>query len=274
MNRRARWLCCLLFLGCPKSEQTDAGVPTTALPDPVPRDNTVYRADGPPGPYSEPPLEVVREFTCRPENVPTETIFEDVEGTANEHLAIVPQGDLCNYQLVYKIDAQTSTLSTEPSGYVLGAATRFSDGARVVCSSALEHHEFGAQGRFRQIDRVPIRCWASSTTTFGAPLVAVAGSPDYAAWVRKLSPHPTRSGAYVLEWSHDFSFQFFNMSDNGRPATDGVYETVLTFDGTTLAAEPAVKTSDRTNPMAGGTYEPFTPSDEEKAVLLRLSEGP
>jgi hypothetical protein len=64
-------------------------------------------------------------------------------------------------------------------------------------------------------------------TSFSVSTLAVPPATDWAAWGREFKPHPTRANAYVLEWAYDFTFQFFNMSDNGRPSTDGLYETVL-----------------------------------------------
>lgn len=262
------------LLGCPRTEPAPDGGAGGGSGgaggglQPAPDGLTIYRPDGGVVPeYSERPVTPLREFRCRAELVTGETVIEEVEGAAGEAVAIVPTGPDCNYDLIYRAGTGTAPLSAQPSGYLFAGATRFPDGVRLVCASELHHAVSAGIGT---MDQVPIRCWASATTSGFAAAVAVEGSSEYAAWVRALKPHPMRSGAYVLEWTRDFSFQFLNMGDTGRPATDGVYETVLVWSGSTLTAEAPVKISDKTSPFDGTTVDPFTPTAEEAALLNRL----
>jgi hypothetical protein len=260
-------LCCA---ACRLPEPShDAGLADAGGLLPLPEGVPVYRAPAQLPPYRELPVERVRGFNCRADQVTAETTIADVDGTTDEHVVIVPDVAPCNYQLKYRAGAALSALSETASGFLIAAAAHLADGNRVVCASEIHHHATG--GGSAEIDSVPIRCWASGTTVFTG-IVAVEGSSDYAAWVRTVAAHPTRAGAYVVTWARDFSFQFLNNSDLGRPSTDGEYETVLTWDGTTLSAEPTTKKSDVSNLFSGATLDRYTPAPERAALLKRLNQ--
>ena len=189
----------------------------------------------------------------------------------------MPASADCRFHLVYRAGGQVSALSSQGAGYLLVVAKRFDDGVRVVCASEVAHRA-GASGAIREVETVPVRCWASATLSFTASTVSVPPTTEWAAWVRELKPHPTRAGAYVLVWAHDSTFQFFNMSDNGRPSTDGLYETVLEWSGTALTSEPATKASERLNPFDGAATQEWSPTPEERKEFEELmssqGEGP
>ncbi len=245
-------------LACTKTAPVDDGN--------TPVDPGIYidRSSGPidPSTITELEVQVHKGFTCAPAGVGSEMKVADVEGAPGEELLIKPAGTDCRFHLVYRAGNQESAVSTEAGGYLVAVAKRFADGVRVLCASEVAHHA-GGTGALREVDSVPVRCWASASTSFSVSTLAVPPATDWAAWVRELKPHPTRTNAYVLEWAHDFTFQFFNMSDNGRPSTDGLYETVLVWSGTSLTPEPAAKTSARLNPYDGQVTQSWTPTPEE-----------
>jgi hypothetical protein len=249
----------LPLLACPKQEPVgDGSTPEV--------DSGIYldRPSGPidPSTITELEVEVQRGFTCNPAAVGPAMKVADVEGAPGEELVIKPAGADCRFHLVHRTGEQESAVSAQGAGYLVAVARRFADGVRVICASEVEHHA-GGTGALREVDSVPVRCWASASTSFSVSTVAVPPATDWAAWVRELKPHPTRANAYVLEWAHDFTFQFFNMSDKGRPSTDGLYETVLVWSGTSLTPEPAAKTGARLNPYDGQATRPWTPTPEE-----------
>jgi hypothetical protein len=71
----------------------------------------------------------------------------------------------------------------------------------------------------------------------------VPGDSAFAAWVGHVTPVPATSGAFTLRYVRDSTFQFFNVSDNGRPASDGVWDVPLTVVGQAVVAGPAVQVS-------------------------------
>lgn len=249
----------LSLLACTKSEPAnDGNTPGT--------DEGIYidRPSEPidPSTITELEVKVQRGFTCSPAAVGAAMKVADVEDAPGEELIIKPAVLGCRFNLLHRTGAQESAVSAQSGGYLVAVARRFADGVRVICASEVNHHAVGT-GALREVDSVPVRCWASASTSFTVSTEAVPPAADWAAWVRELKPHPTRANAYVLEWAHDFTFQFFNMSDNGRPSTDGLYETVLVWDGTSLTAEPEMKVSPRLNPYDGQATRPWTPTPEE-----------
>ena len=216
---------------------------------------------------------VDRHVSCDLSAVGSSLVVAPVDGDAGEQVVITPSGAGCSFNLSYQdaLGARTP-LSAEASGWLVTVASKFPDGTRVVCGSEARSHVVSGSTTDLIIDTVPIRCWASASTLFTATVEVVAPSSQAAAWARELKPHPTQAGAYVLVWSRDFSFQFFNMSDNGRPSTDGVFESVLLWNGTTLVAQPAMLKSAITNPYSGKT-QPYTPTDDEVA-RFRAMEPP
>jgi len=207
----------------------------------------------------------VLEFTCLANAVSDSLTVANLEGAANEALIIRPNGAPCQFDLLHRTDTTETLLSDAPGGYLLAVALRSPSGVRVACASDVDHRATADSGQ-RHIEAVPIRCWAG-TDSFTASVVAVAPDSAWAAWPRELKVHPTLSGVWVLTWARDFSFQFFNMSDQGRPATDGVYETLLTWDGATLSAGATNQLSATSNPFEGGEMVDWVPTEAEVAAL-------
>jgi hypothetical protein len=208
-------------------------------------------------------MELIRNFDCYTERVEAEAWLQDFEGAPGEALVIRPAGQPCSFHLVHLAGTVSSPLSSQPTGYLVTTARRFADGVRVVCASELRSSQVGRSSITRQVDDVSIRCWASATTSFQTTVMAVTAGPDWAAWVRSLEPSTTQSGVYVLTWARDFSFQFLNMGERGRPTTDGLYQTVLTWSGTSLIAGAATQTSTLSNPFSGTPITTWTPTADE-----------
>ena len=208
-------------------------------------------------------MEVNRNFDCHTERVEAEAWLQDVEGAPGEALVIRPAGQPCSFQLVHLAGSVGSPLSTQPTGYLVAAARRFADGVRVICASELRSSQVGTSSITRQVDDVSIRCWASATTSFQTTVLAVTAGADWAAWVRSLEPSTMQSGVYFLTWARDFTFQFLNMGERGRPPSDGLYQTVLTWNGTSLVAGAAAQASPLSNPFSVTPIESWTPTADE-----------
>ena len=242
----------------------------------------VDRTSTVPDPASLQPVaaKVERQFTCDMGAIGQEWLASSVQAAPNEQLVIRPAAAPCEFHLMFRAGTALSPLSREPAGYLMTAARRFPSGLRLVCASEESHHGVPNSTLLRETDGVSVRCWASVTTAFSGSIVAVAGGTDWAAWVTGVREHPSRPGAYVLTWVRDFTFQVATMTDVGRPATDGVYETTLTWDGVKLTAEPAVKVSSVTNVLASAPVTGWEPTPQDVRDLSgfidfsRLDGGP
>ena len=190
------------------------------------------------------PVTIVRGFTCDEPAVGLGLDVADVVGTNGDVVAIRPSGQPCNFHFEYWADGGTATrLSAAPSGYLIAAAASFG-GLTIACGSDAVHQQApGGPPSSREVLQVPVRCWAFDGTAWTSPLLVVPGDSFAAAWVEKLVPVSGMSGAFTLTWVRDSTFQFMNLSDNGRPPSDGVFEVQLTLGGLGLSAGAPVKVS-------------------------------
>lgn len=251
--------------GAEDAGAVDAGPVRPSWDGGIPVFTTVGPLDPPA--TGELPVSPLRRFTCNAGAVSNAEPIADVAGTTDEALIIKPVGAPCAFDLVYRAGTNDSPLSVQPAAYLIAVSRRFVDGVRVACASEVIHTPTPGSATEREVGDVNIRCWASATTSFTATTLAVQGGSDWAAWARALEPSATQSGVYKLTWARDFTFQFLNMSDQGRPSTDGVYEVELTWNGTTLVAGPTVKVSSRTNPFAGAPPGEWIPTAQEVREL-------
>lgn len=258
----------LIFLiGCTKTTMPEGTGGGSGRVDP--EISFVDRTSGVPDPasISEAEVTVQRQFTCDPGAIAAVEPLVGVSGADGEDIVITPTKTPCAFDLHYRVDEARSPLSGAPMGYLLAAARKMPDGVRVVCASEIVHHAVPEPAGRREMDGVQIRCWASATTSFAVSALAVEGGEDWAAWVRDVEPDPAGSGAYLLTWVRDFSYQFFNLADRGRPATDGVFQTRLSWDGVALTVGPATRVGDKVNPFIGVPTNPWAPSADDVSKL-------
>jgi len=226
------------------------------------------------------PVTIDRGFVCHDDGVGSELTIAEVDGAVGDRLVIVSTGD-CFFDLVYRTGSGDLPLSAAPGGYILAVAERFTESdVTLICASDVAHIPGTNEANERLVQSVVIRCWARSGV---APFVALpdavvpegaedGDSSGYAAWIDDLT---VEDGTYRLGWIRDFSFQFLNMSDSGRPATDGRYKTILSFDGQNLTSGESILESESVlgAPPASGEW---IPSPEEKAMadgLFNITDG-
>lgn len=236
----------------------------------------------PPPPGEELPVEVVRNFECLEQNVGAELVVAPVVGADGDVLAIRPSGvGGCQYNLVYKAaDGTVTTLANaegQGSGYLFAAAVRQGD-TTIACSSNIHHRADGA-GATRYVEAVTLECAARTSAggRFGLLTPVVVPDTAWAAWIRTLEPDAAHAGTFRLRYVRDFTFHIFNLSDHGRPGSDGIYEVVLTLAGNVPKAGAPAKIADKTNPLAGNAFEAWNPSDADRAVMsefIDFSDGP
>lgn len=235
------------LIGCQRSEQRkevhqavigDAGAPDA--------DASLLDAFVPPSPPTppEPTITAVREFTCTPNGVSAEQPVAGVAGTNGDQLVIRQTASPCQYDLLYRsTTAGDTVLSSQPSGYLLAAAAD-----RVVCASPITHHPASAGAANHVIDSVSLDCALRSSAGTWLPMQHLFSPTSWAPWVN--SVNRVDADTYVVEYLHDFSYQFANIGNAGRPADDGIYQQTLQIVGDTLVASgPPVRVgSDFTAP--------------------------
>lgn len=220
-----------------------------------------------------------REFTCDRTAVTAETTLRPVAGADGESLAVAPTNEPCTYHLLYR-DAHggVQRLSDKPALTIIAHAQRFADTGNtqttVVCASPIEHRASSTKSvdstvANRILQGAQLLCAADRGTGFAKLEKLVDGGNDYAAWIVDLAAVPLPAArhdgdddgdddgdshadlrAFAATWIRDSSFQFFNLSDAGRPATDGVYQTTFTVDprgkvraGATVKVSSSIATS-------------------------------
>ena len=185
------------------------------------------------------PIPVDHSFQCDSGAVGAELDVAEVAG-AHGHVSIRPAGD-CTFDLLHRSapGATAEVLSAAPGGYLLVAAASGPTGETVVCGSNV-HHEAdpeaasaGGAATFRRSTSVPLECASLRGHQWARTRTVVAAEPTWAAWIVDVvaGPEPHR---FRIRWIRDASFQFLNVTDRGRPPTDGLWETAVDLDGSGL----------------------------------------
>ena len=191
-----------------------------------------FEAPSPPTP-PEPTITPVLEFTCTPNGVSAEQAVAGVAGTSNDQLVIRQTAAPCQYDLLYRTASGVDTvLSSQPSGYLLAAGSD-----RIVCASPIAHHPLTTGAETHVIDAVPLDCALRSTSGTWLPMQHVVNPVGWAAWINSVSR--VDADTYTVEYMHDFSYQFANIGNAGRPASDGIYQQTLEIAGNTLVVSGA-----------------------------------
>ena len=237
--------------------------PATPIDEGAPLEFVATAKELPP-PGAEYLLTENRYFNCDPSEVGDGLVIAGIDGLEGDALGLRPFGDAaCEFNLVYSTgtpDAET-VLSAKPGGYLLGDGLRLGSGDLVICANNIHHSPAGA--RRRRIERVGLECALHSGGEW-SDLLEVVASSEWAPWISDLR---VSDGVLRLAYTRDFSFQFMNLSDNGRPSEDGIYEIVLTPLGGTLSASAPVKVADRTNPLSSMPDTEWVPSDDDRSSL-------
>jgi len=221
------------------------------------------------------PVVRIREFRCNEGAVSDGAEIGAIVGEPGAGLMISPAGG-CTFGLAYRSSTGTPlSLSTSPRGYLLGQGARAASGVTLACASVVVHAPTAVSGVL-ETQGVELECFAIRPDESVASVVAVPVNGEYAAWVASVTASTGVAGRFVVEWVRDFSFQFLNISDEGRPATDGVYATEIELNGDQLTVGATSLVSSSTKPE-DQPAEPWVPSDEEKARFgphMVLPDGP
>ena len=221
--------------------------------------------------HGEITVERIREFVCDTSAIGNQQDIAFVEnGDMGETIFIRPADQECYFHLYHRgASGDETQLSGDPGGYLIVQANVLdNDGVRAICASDTEHTAVtGSEQNERRVGTVSIQCWIGVAGSFKPGVTVVGKDPEYAAWVARVEAHPTEASTYRVVWIRDFSFQFMNMSDAGRPATDGTYETTFTLQGQKLIVGATTKSADTT--MDGATTETRPLTQEEMELLFQ-----
>jgi hypothetical protein len=221
--------------------------------------------------HGEITVERIREFICDTSGIGNQQDIAFVEnGDMGETIFIRPADQECHFYLFHRgASGDETQLSGDPGGYlIVQAGVLNSDGVRTICASDSEHTAVkGGESNERRVGSVSIQCWIGGAGSFKPGVTVVGKDPEYAAWVARVEAHPTKAATYRVVWIRDFSFQFMNMSDAGRPATDGTYETTFTLKGQKLVVGATTKLADTT--MYGAETETRALTQEEMELLFQ-----
>jgi len=211
-------------------------------------------------PLEDPITAVERQttFTCNPAGMGAEpVVWRSDDGDAR--LVLEAAGGPCNYHVFYESGGARQQLSDSPSGYLLTvAAARPGPGGDVVaCITDIDHAPSG--GSQHEIDGVSLACaWRldGAWTT----LTRLVSPDDWAPWPREITLHP--DDTITVRYVHDFTFQFMNLSNDGRPPEDGLYE--LRYD-LRAAAELSDEQVSPDVVSRGDEMQDFVPTEDERA---------
>ncbi len=171
-----------------------------------------------------------KQFTCVTDAVQQLTDIKAVEGTANDSLAVAPTKEACRFDLVYRTPGRSAKISGDkPGGYLMAVGGQAGNGQRIVCASNIDHKRASKLNGNRaehQIRGVSIECASYDGSRWSPMRKIVDGGSKWAGWVLSVRPSSTGS-RYLMRYTRDFSFQFMNVGDVGRPETDGIYDVFL-----------------------------------------------
>ena len=221
-----------------------------------------------------PPLETTierhKEFTCVRDGIQGITDINDVDGRDGDVLAIEPTGTDCKFSLLYKPGGGGVVKLADEGGYLIAVGGVAGNGQAIVCASNIAHRpaedgKSDVPNEFpHQIEEVFIECTSFDGNAWSPMVRVVEGGSEWAGWVLSLKP-ASDSGRYQLRYTRDFSFQFMNIGDNGRPTDDGIYDVFLEITPQGPGIVRAQKVSELTNPPGAATSEGWEPTQAELA---------
>ena len=238
----------------------------------------------PEDPEPDSALQLDRTFDCFPEGVRDGAPVGQVAGLEGAFLSLRTASPTCQFDLVFHgSDGAQTVISDAPDGYFFAAARRLPSGDVVACVTAIQHRAHdAAEPAKRFIERTRIRC-ARQIGDDWMPMVDLI-SPDgpWAAWLDPETfgdsaaiPGDDGRGQFALLYARDFSFQFLNTVNTGRPGEDGMYRQDLDLsDGGLTALGAPVRVGDiSANVPTDEDASDWTPTEEEIAEFEAFVDG-
>jgi hypothetical protein len=211
-----------------------------------------------------------RSFECNQAAVGTEAAIGVIEGEPGASLVIRPEGTApCRFALFFRdANAMESRLSQpgSPGGYLL-AQSLATASARIVCASNISHEAAGAT---RRVTGATLECAVGGLGAMSTLLPVIDPRGAWAAWL--LEVRAVQPETFDIFYIRDSTFQFHNLSDEGRPSDDGIYRTRLRAASMSgFDVVETEKTSDRVIPPESVYAEAWEPTAEERARFDYMS---
>jgi hypothetical protein len=293
---------CALPMGCTDSSSgaqgsADAGVLQRSLCEVDPCsspecDRSMISCPEPPAvgvPELASDLAVDRLFDCTMDGVDDAVPMGTVADLEGAFFSLRPADGPCSFDLVFNDGAGVQTvISQSPAGYLFPAGKRLPSGDVVACVNVIQHQAREPESTQRHIQRVSIACTRQTAGTWDPMVPIVVPDGPWAAWLHPKSfgnpaaiPGDDGNDQFPVMYARDFSFQFLNTIDTGRPGTDGYYRQNLELrDGRLGRLGPAERVTSIGEGSVGpenadGTWEPTEAEIAEfEAFIEQLPDAP
>jgi hypothetical protein len=197
-------------------------------------------------------------FRCDPSQLRADSLLVAVQnGAPGQGLYLRPHhreknaasadvDNVCEYDVFYKDGREIDLLiSDEPAMYSVAYAQAFPRRRSVVWCFSREKHKMraGQNDKLeRQTEKVTLLCGGIVGGKLIQAKKVVEGkgpgkrdngkvaADTYAAWVTAVDVNLQNPSGYMVSWMRDSTFQFLNLSNEGRPGTDGAYQSRFTMD--------------------------------------------
>lgn len=225
------------------------------------------------------PVRRFKGFTCDDEAVVGSQPINEVTGLSGAEIVIRATDEPCQFDLLFRQRQKNDQLlSSGPGGYLLVAGGAAPSGDVIVCASNIVHSAAPNGGAAaRRITSVPLECAIRHSGRWTSLTKVADGGGDWAAWISEIAVSQADPKLFRVTYKRDFSFQFLNLADQGRPRTDGSYELQLrrTSDGklvTVKSSKVSAKTYDPASVTQQG-WEPTADELKEAAPYFKMDEG-
>ena len=233
-------------------------------------------------------LAVDRLFDCAMDGLDDTVSMGTVTDLEGAFFSARPADGPCLFDLVFNDGAGAQTvISQSPAGYLFPTGKRLPNGDIVACVNVIQHRAHEPESTQRHMERVSIACTRQTAGTWGPMVPMVVPDGPWAAWLHPKSfgnpaaiPGDDGNDQFPIMYARDFSFQFLNTIDTGRPGTDGYYRQNLELnDGRLARLGPAFRVSSiAEGSMASDVDANWEPTEAEiaefEAFIEEMPDGP
>ena len=218
---------------------------------------------------SVPQAQADRTFDCH-DQIPADMTIAQL-GRGSQKLVINLAGGpgSCAFDLDHiGADGVRTRLSTHPGGYLMASLNRLNDNSLVACATRIESEATG-DGVVHEILTTDIECAIATAGEWTAMTPIKVGDSQRAYWLDSISQKIDTTDEFIVRYMGDSTFSFVNLFNEGRPASDGRYQTVVHLGSHELHVGMTTKSGQYANvPKPDGVLKSWTPSDDEIAQLV------
>ena len=228
------------------------------------------------------PLTAVKAFICSHDGSTADVFLGELlkmSGEKVSDLKLRASEVECKFRLVEGNGPNATLINSEPMAPALVEGRVFADSTAILCFSDVQHEQpeqvknDPSLPRVHLITGVVLACVGRVDGVWGEVASLMDTQETWAGWIKGLEPHPDDAGALVLTYARDFTFNFLNYANAGRPESDGTYQLVvrLAESGKVEADAAPIKISDKvaeTDEVELGEYAPTAEEREEFGEFL------